>query len=527
MKKRFSISLQILFFLIIIAFIPVAAMMALKTYEKQQLVMLENSNVQQAAIVASGLYGDTLDSQKAFDILKNMEGRFDARIRVIGTDKNLIADSALITNETDFEKQNELIKEQKKINNEESSEKKKSSQKKASETFIYNVFSYPVRFYRKYLSSPSRFMYDSADYYAQKNVFDGEEVLAALKGSYGATTRISSGGQVSVTIYSALPVKGPEGITGVVLVSRSTYRILQNIYDLRLDLAKVFVWSLLAVIAVSIFLTLRISRPLKLLSKQALKSSDKNGRVLSTEFTGSKRHDEIGDLSRSFTVLLTKLNKRIQFSESFSSDISHEFKNPLAAIRSSAELLEDTDLTAEERAEFIKAIKEETSHLQLLLNGVRSISRIDSDTENNEQLEELELVEFTKNIITRTERVYPETQITLESNREKIMYGIKPDYFDRLMENLIQNAAGFGTKVKVTLVQNEKLTITVEDNGKGVSEEEKEKIFNRFYSSRKDKSTQHTGLGLSIVKSIVEQMNAGISVEKSKALGGASFSVEL
>ncbi len=526
MKKRFSISLQILFFLIIIAFIPVAAMMALKTYEKQQLVMLENSNVQQAAIVASGLYGNTLDSEKAKNLLLNMEGRFDARIRIIGTDKILVADSALI------EKENDLSEEpspdtQQKTQQPEVSEKNKPSQKEASDTFIYNMFSLPIRFYRKYLSPPARWTYDSADYYAQKNVFDGEEVLSALNGNYGATTRISSGGQVSVTIYSALPVKGPDGITGVVLVSRSTYRILQNIYDLRLDLAKVFMWSLLAVIAVSIIITLRISRPLKILSRQALKSSDKNGRVLSTKFAGSKRRDEIGDLSRSFTTLLTKLNKRIQFAESFSSDISHEFKNPLAAIRSSAELLEDTDLSPEEKEKFLSVIKEETSHLQLLLNGVRSISKIDADSEDTEPLEEIELVQFTENIITRTKRIYPQTQITLQSNKKEIFLKIKPDYFDRLMENLIQNAAGFGTQVKVILEQNEKLTIKVDDNGKGISDEEKEKIFNRFYSSRKKNSTQHTGLGLSIVKSIVEQINAGISVTESESLGGASFCIEI
>lgn len=95
------------------------------------------------------------------------------------------------------------------------------------------------------------------------------------------------------------------------------------------------------------------------------------------------------------------------------------------------------------------------------------------------------------------------------------------------MENLIQNAAGFGTQVKVILEQNEKLTIKVDDNGKGISDEEKEKIFNRFYSSRKKNSTQHTGLGLSIVKSIVEQINAGISVTESESLGGASFCIEI
>ena len=149
----------------------------------------------------------------------------------------------------------------------------------------------------------------------------------------------------------------------MVLVNRSTYKILQNLYELRLDLGKIFLRSLIVVILIAVFLAFRISYPLRKLAKQASDCADKKGRIFFTDFTGKKRHDEIGELSRSFTSLIGRLNRRIKFSQAFSSDIAHEFKNPLTAIRTSAELLGSGSLSETEKSELASAIADEVSHL--------------------------------------------------------------------------------------------------------------------------------------------------------------------
>lgn len=543
MKKfKIPISLQISIFLVIIAFVPVVVMMALKTYEKQQLAMLESANVQQARIVASSLSSFGVNEDNAKKILENMNGQFVGRIRVLNSDAELIADSAVWNsdelNQTSLNpsKNNYRSRDTSDDGNENSTQKKD-----ADETFIYKLFSFPVRVMRKLLGRPTP--YQSADFYSEKKVYDGAEIKAALNGTYGAKTRVSSGEQVSVTIYSAVPVKDESGnVCGVVLVSRSTYRILRNIYELRRDLAVIFLKSLAVVFVIAVFFAFRISWPLKKLSKEATDCADKKGKIIFTKFTGSKRVDEIGDLSRSFSSLIERLNKRIQFSQAFSSDISHEFKNPLTVIRSSAELLNDESLSKEDREEICSAVISEVNHLQMLLTGVRNISKIDAGEELDS--EPIPVVSFIENVVSRVQKKYAGSkQVEFDFDKkvsDDFALKIPEDYFDRMAENLIDNAASFGSKVKITVECKNDITqnapagkknyfsLIVEDNGKGINPDSLEKIFNRFYSERDDSvKTSHTGLGLSTVKAIADSLEGEVLVGKSESLGGARFEVRV
>lgn len=525
MKKKLflSISIQISIFLVIVAFLPVAIMMALTTYEKQQLSMMENSNVQQGRLVSSAIGASNqneIDVEFAEKFLNNMNNRFDSRIRILDRTGHLLLDSASIDDDEktiDQQDMNIYTDLDPSVNEE-----------KEKEPMIYRFFSYPIRLYRRYFLPPKAVSYDSADFYSDKSVFDGDEVLAALDGSYGAKTRISSGGQISVTLYSAIPIRGNDNIIGVVLVNRSTYRILQNLYELRMDLGRILLITFILVILVAVFFALRISRPLRKLSNQTLQCADKKGSIVFTDFIGKKRIDEIGDLSRSFSSLIERLNKRIKFSQAFSSDISHEFKNPLTAIRTLGELLENNELSAEERKELSQAIITEVTHLQELLNGIRKISKIDAGVFQEE--ESFSLNSFTQNLIQRTQKNYKECSIELKSEKPEIIINIAQELPEIVIGNLVDNAASFGSKVLVTLNsiqlkdKKQEITVTVEDNGPGISDEQKEKIFDRFYSERKENQKEnHTGLGLSIVKAVTDSLEGEIEIQKSETLGGAMF----
>lgn len=531
MNKRLflSISLQISIFLVIVAFMPVAIMMALKTYEKQQLSMMENSNVQQGRLVSSAISAKDktyVDEEFAKTLLQNMNNRFDSRIRILGKDGTLLLDSAKLVDDEKLDADSEINNSifLRTADNYESEE----SDSEEKEPFLYKVYSYPIRVYRKYFLPPKAVGYDSADFYSDKTVFDGDEVKAAMEGNYGAKTRISSGGQVSVTLYSAIPIRGNNEVIGVVLVNRSTYRILQNLYELRLDLGRIMLLSVIVVILVAVFLGLRISRPLRKLAKQTSECADKKGSIRFTQFTGKKRIDEIGDLSRSFSSLIERLNRRIKFSQAFSSDISHEFKNPLTAIRTLGELLENNELSAEERKELSQAIITEVTHLQELLNGIRKISKIDAGVFQEE--ESFSLNSFTQNLIQRIQKNYKECSIELKSEKPEIIINIAQELPEIVIGNLVDNAASFGSKVLVTLNsiqlkdKKQEIIVTVEDNGPGISDEQKEKIFDRFYSERKENQKEnHTGLGLSIVKAVTDSLEGEIGIQKSETLGGAMF----
>ena len=537
LRLRFPISIQISFFLILAVFVPVAAMMMLNTYESQLLTMTENSNVQQARLLSASLSvasegTDSIRAETAISILSSMDGRFDSRIRILDGTGHLLADSSRIDLPLDKTVPDES-------NTYSRAPSIETSEKAVEDSFVYRLFSIPVRVYRKL--RPPAAVYSNADYYSSKTIYDGEEIQTALAGRYGAKTRISSGGQVSVTLYSAVPVITDGKVIGVVLVSRSTWRILQNLYELRTDLAKIFLASLAVVLLIAFFLGFRISLPLKKLSKQTSECADKKGRINSEklrQFTGSRRRDEIGDLSRSFKTLIDKLDAKIRYTQAFASDVNHEFKNPLAAIRSSAELLGEP-LNNEERAHFSGAITEEITHLEHLLTEVRNISKIDG-TDAETDTENIPLNDFINNLASRMRTAFPNTQIDTAVIGRNPVVKMNPEYLERILSNLIENAAGFAQKVQVTMgikefsgPRRKELSIFVADNGKGIDESEYEKIFERFYSNRPAAQsnttalTGHTGLGLSIVKSIVDACEGKITVSRSPTLGGAEFSIQL
>ncbi len=538
LRLRFPINIQISIFLILVAFIPVAAMMMLKTYESQMLTMMENSNVQQARIISASLELTTSDSEEtqinrttSKQLLQNMNGKFDARIRILSKTGELLADSSTLELENTENSQSEQEYSSRlnslSINNEKTA---------ANDTFIYKVFSIPIRIYRKL--KPPAASFTSADFYSGKIIYDGEEVKAAQQGRYGAKTRISGGGQVSVTLYSAMPVFKDNEVIGIVLVSRSTWRILQNLYELRIDLAKVFLWSLVFILIIAVFLTFRISVPLKKLARQTSVCADKKGRIdaaVVEKFTGLKRKDEIGDLSRSFKTLIKKLDSKIHYTQAFASDVNHEFKNPLAAIRSSIDILKDSS-DEKEKEEFTQAIVDEVNHLEHLLNGVRGISKIEGAELSKENLP---IKTFTQNIADSILKNNPDVRFELQINTKTDTILLEPDYYERIISNLIENAAGFAKHIRVIIETisssktNQTLVIKVADNGPGISEENASKIFDRFYSNRsqslKDSKNKiaHTGLGLSIVKAICDEMEGEISVSRDSELGGALFEIKL
>ncbi len=538
LKLRFPIYIQISIFLVLVAFIPVAAMMMLKTYESQMLTMMENSNIQQARILcaslalsAPGSKENQINAESATQLLQNMDGKFDARIRILSKNGQLLADSSTADkNQEDEALQNADFSSR--ITYSSATQEKTA----ANDTFIYKLFSIPVRVYRKL--RPPAATFTSADFYSGKIIYDGKEVKAAQQGRYGAKTRISGGGQVSVTLYSAMPVLRENEVVGIVLVSRSTWRILQNLYELRIDLAKVFLWSLLFILIIAAFLTFRISYPLKKLARQTSECADKKGRInagLVEKFTGLKRRDEIGDLSRSFKTLIKKLDSKIRYTQAFASDVNHEFKNPLAAIRSSTEILKDCS-DEQEKNQFSEAILDEVTHLERLLTGVRGISKIEGAELPKENIP---LKTFTQNISDSVLKNNPDVRIDLQINNLPETILIQPDYYERILSNLIENAAGFAKNIKVQLEKvstgksKQTLFIKVSDDGPGISEDDISKIFDRFYSNRtnsmadsKNKIT-HTGPGLSIVKAICDEMEGEISAGRDKELGGALFEIKL
>ncbi|HPM71693.1 MAG TPA: histidine kinase, partial [Spirochaetales bacterium] len=325
MRRPFlgRLSVRLLAFNLLLVFLPLASLLYLDTYEKQLLEMQEASMIQQGRVFASAMAGVDLAAESTA-ILARLGARVDSRIRVVDTGGRLVADSAA---EPAAAKPRSAP-----------GAEAQAASRKANERMLYRTFVSPINAVRRWLLPPGE-SYDSGEFYSGAATLLGPEVQAALAGRYGSITRLSTGGQVSVNLYSAIPVFGSASneVRGAVLVSRSTYGILRRLYEVRLELIKVFVFSLAAALLLSVALSMTITVPIVRLKRQAEGVLDRSGRFRG-RFTGLRRKDEIGDLSRSLSDLSARLERRIGFIDGFTADLLHELKNPLAAIRGAVEL---------------------------------------------------------------------------------------------------------------------------------------------------------------------------------------------
>jgi two-component system sensor histidine kinase ChvG len=537
-RPRSRIALRIFAFNALLVFLPVAAFSLLGSYERGLVDSLEQALAQQARITAAWLgtsQAGRLDRAAAKRALAAIGGRRTARFRVVDAEGRLLADSS------DAEAQPVPAAAgsySRSTANSSDSAAADADGASEGEPFIYRVFSAPSRLWRRFLSPPAP-PFSSADFYASAGPrLLGSEIQEALHGRYGASTRVSSGGQVSVTLYSAVPVYAGDSVVGAVLVSQSTYRILRDLYAIRLDIAKVFLGSLAAAAALSMLLALTIVVPLKRLGQAAsvaLGSLPKAGEGAAAAFPESRRSDEIGDLQRSLRFLVIRLDERIRQTERFAADAAHEFRNPLAAIRSAAELAESA-VNEADRSRFHRAIIEDAERLRAIADGLRRLSLAEGGTDPAARI----LVDASAAAWTACARVRSrcamagrELEIAFASveGRQGPMVKADPAALDIILDNLVDNAASFAKAAARVTVQREeggrRVAIAVEDDGPGMPPEHIGRVFDRFFTYRPgEERGRHTGLGLSLALALARAESGEIEAS-NRSGGGARFTLWL
>jgi len=204
--------------------------------------------------------------------------------------------------------------------------------------------------------------------------------------------------------------------------------------------------------------------------------------------------------------------------------VSHEFKNPLAAIRSAAEIANSSQDPAERRA-MLTMVLEDVSRLERLLTGVREISRIDSGTADAEGPAAVDVKEIASRVVGSARRRAAAGEVSFVVDGEGAPAWVPPGRLEQVVENLVDNAVSFspaGGVVRVTVASEDGFAVIhVSDDGPGVPPENRDRIFDRFFSFRpQEKKGTHAGLGLSIVKAIAE-IHGGAVVLAPGSQGGS------
>lgn len=511
------LSVRLLATNLVLVTVPIAAFFVLGLrqylglYERQLLDAQERSMAQQARVLAAALGEQgVLDAEAAERILVGMNQQWTARLKVISADGETLADSSRLgprrgTGDVEPSATDEAAS--------------------TRESWLYRLGAAPVRWLRSWQTPEAS--YETAGE-APVPAGPGPEVAAALAGGYGATVRPPAAGERAVLLAIAVPVRAGEAVVGAVAASQSTARVLAALDEVRVALFRVFLLSLAVAVALSLLLAATISRPLSRLRHEAADLLDRRGRLRGT-FRGSGKLDEIGDLSRALEQLSQRLDGHVRFVEAFAADVSHEFKNPLAAIRGATEMLSEVD-DPEERRRFHGIVTREVARLEHLLSAVREITRIDGELER-EPLAEVDLGGLLDELVAGMATKKPRgPRIDLQRPPGPVPVAARPERLAQVFENLLDNALDFAReRIQVGISEEEsRVTVRVGDDGPGIPEAQREQVFDRFFTDRPadpDARRHHTGLGLAIVRAITEAYGGTVRAGRSRA-GGAEFTVE-
>ena len=240
------------------------------------------------------------------------------------------------------------------------------------------------------------------------------------------------------------------------------------------------------------------------------------------------RNDELGILSNSLDEMTKELNKRISTAKNFSTDLVHEIRNPLASLKSAAEIISETE-NKQQRDKLINIVSHDVERIERLITDYSQMLK-DEAAITSEQMKKLDLKEIVKSVVDDFNNIYNSKRgisIQLDANGSNnyIILGIE-NRIEQIIANLLDNSISFSDDnqtIDVEINKNEdgKINLKVIDEGQGFKENDTKKIFNRFYSNRPEKFGEHSGLGLNIVKNLVELHNGVILASNNTDQKGA------
>ncbi len=335
----------------------------------------------------------------------------------------------------------------------------------------------------------------------------------------------------------AEPVVRNRTTVGIVLLTRDAREVDDSLLAVRLSILALFSLALGLTVALSWYLSLTIARPILRLARAAEQMREGRGRAGAVPATLLGRRDEIGDLAQALGESAGALWNRMDAIERFAADVAHEIKNPLSSIRSAIETLRRIE-EPEKQRRLLAIIAEDVGRLDRLISDISDASRIDAEL-SRAATEAVDVAPILAALVEIDEatRAPDGPRLILAPSAGRAVVQAVEGRLVQVLRNLIGNAQSFsppgGRIVLRTAVEGKRVAISVEDEGPGIPEGKLESIFDRFYSERPEgeRFGQHSGLGLSISRQIVEALKGSIAAENRRdaqgRVRGARFVVRL
>ena len=290
---------------------------------------------------------------------------------------------------------------------------------------------------------------------------------------------------------------------------------------LRMGVVSVSVGAIFILIATKI-----VVKPVKAISDASKKiaSGDLQARVVYRFRT----KNEVSKLAENFNKIANELSRNEYLNQDFVSNVSHEFKTPIAAIQGYAEMLTSPNISEKKRIEYGHIIVRQTARLAKLSSNLLRLSELENESMLIKK-STFSLSEQIRDAVVLLQNEWEEKNINIELDLEEISYTGDKALLYQVWVNIIGNAIKFTgneSKVSITLSKAERIMVKISDNGIGMTEEQVSRVFERFYKADESHTSSSTGLGLSIAKRIVELHSGEIKV-KSAYNEGSCFEIIL
>lgn len=322
-----------------------------------------------------------------------------------------------------------------------------------------------------------------------------------------------------------------------IYVQESSRRAVRVLYDLRYHLLRLSLLMLPLALAFSWWMGRRMVHPIEWLRERVLeKARSANPRADLDAPPG----DEVADLAEAFNDLLGSLDDRRRANEAFVADLVHEFKNPVAAIRTCAETLDSGGVDEKRAARIAKILADSSTRLDALVSQFLELARAEAGMPN-EARGPVDLAALARGVAAGIEEGNPEVGFAVDAVGPATVVGVEPR-LDSLVRNLVDNAASFagrGGEVRVSVkpdaVDPGHVVLEVSDSGPGISDKDLPRMFERFFTTRavangatepSARKQKGTGLGLALVKAVAEAHGGSVSAHSSPG-EGATFRVVL
>jgi len=321
--------------------------------------------------------------------------------------------------------------------------------------------------------------------------------------------------------------------TGFIIVTEEANEILLAVKERKNFIIRTVLAVALVILIFSLFLNKYILKPIRFLVSFTESIKNKSDKKINID-KFFVREDEVGKLTKSIDEMTKELQKRTNRAETFSTDLAHEIRNPLASLKGASELLDKSNQSID-RDKLLKIINHDAERIERLITDYSQMLK-DEASLSREKMKKIDLTSIVNNVVEDFKQSLfnqnKKIAINIQNKNTKncFIFGIE-NRMEQVIANLLDNAISFSDENGIINIEISETTksfiLLIKDQGPGFVETSTEKIFKRFYSNRPNSFGQHSGLGLNIVKNIIELHKGKIAASNRRNSKGALIEVLL